>query len=172
MSFQERRSIVEQWVRELVEQENRARQEREAWQAVLLQLDKAGSSAVPADITDSNPRPRHEPGRNAQMVQMALERAGKPQPINFIARELHDAGLLTSQKGYKGVYAIVSTIVRRNPGKRFVQMPNGWWDLTIRFEPLAQESQDDQKIQNGRPDSDFTPDRIGAPVDFKSIARN
>ena len=178
MSFQDRRHIVEQWIRELAEREKEAKEERESWQRALQELDTPANrtTGVP---TQSNletivvERQRREPGRNSQIVQTILEDVGKPQPINFIARRLHEARLITSQKGYKGVYAIVSTILRRNAGKRFVHLDDGWWDLSKRHQPSPEPNfEDDEPLDNDRPDSDFYPEKIGVSVNLDAIGRN
>ena len=176
MNFQERRDIVEQWIRELADQEKLARDEREAWERALIQLDAPINQVTPVLSNPTVSHSHREPGRNAQMVQTVLEDVGKPQPINYIARKLHEAGLVNSPKrGYQGVYAIVSTILRRNPGKRFIQLPNGWWDLSKRHQPALDrqpERQNNNASKNGRPDRDFTPDKIGVPVNLKELGYN
>jgi len=172
MSFQDRRRIIEQWIRELSEQEKRARDEREALEGALVHIDASGN-AVPQFDSPATPPTRQEPGRNAQLVQTALEDAGEAQPVNFIARKLDDAGLITSQRGYKGVYAIVSTILRRNPGKRFAQQPNGWWILSSWVQSASvQHTQNSQDNETADQVDSFSPISIGVPVDRSVFGRN
>ena len=71
MSIEDRRRIIEQWIRELSEQEKRARDEREALEGVLVHLDAPGSAV-------------------AQFAS-PVEDAEEQHPVHFTGRKLDEA---------------------------------------------------------------------------------
>lgn len=75
-------------------------------------------------------------GQNATIIQGILDLAGRSMRLNEVSRYVYESGLITSPRGYAGVYAIVSTVVRRNPGKRFVRLEDGRLDLKSRLQPV------------------------------------
>jgi hypothetical protein len=52
--------------------------------------------------------------------------------VRDIANKAYQNGLIRSPNGYKGVYNIVQTVLRRNKRTTFLKVGLGTWDLLAR----------------------------------------
>jgi hypothetical protein len=71
-------------------------------------------------------------GANRTIIVSILESNEGPMAIRDIANKAFQSGQIRSVNGYKGVYNIVQTVLRRNKKTTFVKVGAGKWDLRVR----------------------------------------
>lgn len=67
------------------------------------------------------------PGHNRKVISDILKERGQPMKLAEIAKVAFESQRIRSRRGYKGVYATVSTNLARN--KRLFVHDNGMWSL-------------------------------------------
>ena len=80
-------------------------------------------------VTNGSLRPM---GNNRKVIVSILGNNGGPMAVRDIANKAFQSGLIRSPNGYKGVYNIVQTVLRRNKGTTFSKVDLGTWDLRAR----------------------------------------
>jgi len=71
-------------------------------------------------------------GANQMIIASILTAHNGPMAIREIANQAYQTGRIKSANGYRGVYAIVQTILRRNGRTTFIKTGPGEWDLRER----------------------------------------
>ncbi len=89
-------------------------------------------SSCKAVLSEHTGESEPEPGRNRDVIRVILDRAGHSMSVARIARQAHKEGTIQSKSGYRGVYATVSTTLKRNSKHLFVRLRRGVWDLRSR----------------------------------------
>lgn len=69
---------------------------------------------------------RVESGHNRKVIVGVLSQSKRPMKASEIARLAYENGSIKSKKGYKGVYATVSTVLSRNGKHIFVNLKRKW----------------------------------------------
>jgi len=117
----------------------------EKTQRFLESIDEyVNGTSTARTITPSPPsakpreaRQRHEPGNHRKAIVGILLEAGKPLHASDIAKHAYESKLIESNSGYRGVYASVFSVLRRNSKHAFIQLPRKVWDLRERRQPHA-----------------------------------
>ena len=102
--------------------------------AEAVMLDRAESAIV---SKNGLPRPP-KAGTNRAAIIKILERNDGPMAVREIANKAFQSEKIKSpRRGYKGVYNIVQTVLKRNRKNTFIKVAPGQWDLRVRIEKRA-----------------------------------
>ena len=69
--------------------------------------------------------------RTRRIITLIMKETGQPISISTIADRAHTSGLLTSKRGYKGVYADVARVLIRNQHLFAKTGERGFWKLKV-----------------------------------------
>ncbi|HEV2356435.1 MAG TPA: hypothetical protein VGZ23_02325 [bacterium] len=108
----------------------RIQKEREILEKTLVDLQAMEKS--PHD--HSRVVPHRQPGHNALVIAEILKGAGRPMSVRAIAQHAHESGQIASDREAKGVYNIVSTVLKRNSKNghsTFVKVDRGLFYLRV-----------------------------------------
>ena len=135
MSRTMEQKTIRQWLSVLRAEERvahdnirRIQKKREVLERTLLDLQATEKSPHDNRVVV----PHRQPGHNALVISEMLKHAGHPMSVKAIAQQAHESGQIDSANGYKGVYNIVSTVLKRNSKNghsTFVRVDRGMFNL-------------------------------------------
>ena len=108
-----------------------------------LYAELRGAEAVILDRVESAPVSKNglprppKAGTNRAAIIKILERNERPMAVREIANKAFQSEKIKSSHGYKGVYNIVQTVLKRNRKNTFIKVAPGQWDLRVRIEKRA-----------------------------------
>jgi hypothetical protein len=82
---------------------------------------------------DRSPKLSLLPGStHRDTIVTILQGSNEPLTVTQIAKVASGAKLISSARGYRGIYSIITTVLRRNSKHVFVHLKDGLWDLRDR----------------------------------------
>ena len=89
-------------------------------------------TVVPPETVSASNGSARPMGNNRKIIVSILESNGESMAVRDIANKAWQNRQIGSANGYKGVYNIVQTVLKRNKGTTFIKVAPGTWDLLAR----------------------------------------
>jgi len=134
--------VLEEQISSLQEQEFLLRQKRELLERTLMELQAMEGFLTTGKQQLEGQKKLSTPveGINKTAIVSILREAGRPLRITAITQRAMQNGSIQSEKGQRGVYSIVQTILNRNKKKIFLKRGRGVWDLRERLSNKAKNN--------------------------------